>query len=103
MNFKAKTRSKTRRAKKSKAHTRYGRTRKVQREALSQDERKAVVSYSLPNWQIEWINLEAEQAGMSKSTFVATMVETTKLGMDQAREEERLMNEQAGEDFTEED
>lgn len=84
-------------ARKTKAHKKYGRQRQVPRSELDPLDRKQTVSYSLPLWQVLWVDEMARSKGMHKSTFMAGLVESSKAGLDAADEEMNRASEQGEE------
>lgn len=74
--------SKRKWARKSKAQKRYGRTRRISRDKLEPGDRKQSVSFSLPLWQVVWLEQQASRAGVAKSTYLAALIETGKDGLE---------------------
>lgn len=76
-------RIKPRRANKTRAHLKYGRVKKMQ-PTISEEDRKSVVTFSLPNWMIARLNHESDRIGNHRSTLVAAMLEAGLAGIDEA-------------------
>jgi hypothetical protein len=75
---------KTVRARKTEAHRKYGRMKKIVRVELAPEDRKQSVSFSLPVWMVIWITEQAELKGMHKSTFLAALIDSSRAGLEAA-------------------
>lgn len=85
------------RVRKSLAVEKFGRLKTRSRLIVDPTMRKTVVSYNLPIVQVEWIEQQAELAGMHRSTFVAAMIEASMSGMEEVSRAEKLRDEQSEE------
>jgi len=70
------------RVRRSEAAKKYSGLKTRAREHVDPTMRKVVVSYSLPVWQVEWVESMAESKGMHRSTFMAAVIEAHKAGLD---------------------
>lgn len=79
----------------SEAVKKFGKLKTRSKEFVGSTNRKVVVSYSLPVYQVEWIEEQAELRGMHRSTFMASGIESLMAGLEEVEKAESIRDERS--------